>query len=145
MRLDQVDTDDSGNYSIAYNKTGGIVCLIISPNPNGQTTVFDEKTNSDISVPANSKFNLISILPESRIINNSRNNAMVSPFSKLISRRLQVLARDSATSNISRDALYKKAGIEVVIRFGLSSGLSSASGKSNESSRASTSQISKSG
>ena len=73
-------TDDTGNYSISFNKTGGVVCLFISPNPNGRTTVFDEKTNSDVLISANSKFNLVSILPENRIIENSRKNAMVSPF-----------------------------------------------------------------
>ncbi len=135
-------TDDTGNYSISFNKTGGVVCLFISPNPNGRTTVFDEKTNSDVLISANSKFNLVSILPENRIIENSRKNAMVSPFSKLIARRLQVLAIDSATSNISRDALYKKAGREVVIRFGLSNGLFSASRNSKENTGAIKSQIS---
>ena len=51
-----------------------------------------------------------------------------SPFSKLLARRLQSLMKESGNGG-DVNALYKRASKEVVIRFGLSSGLSSASGK----------------
>lgn len=135
------NTNDEGDYSLIYYRTGSVVCLTVSSDSSGQTKLFDEKNSSDIAVPASSTFKLITILPESKIINNSRKNAMVSPFSKLLARRLQYLIKqggDSADSN----ALFKKASKEIVIRFGLQSGLSAASGKSLLTPKAATSSIS---
>ena len=70
--LAQETTDDSGNYSLSYKKTGSIVCLTVSASSSGKTTLFDENTNADVSVPSTSTFKLVSILPESRITENSR-------------------------------------------------------------------------
>ncbi|HMV78892.1 MAG TPA: DUF1566 domain-containing protein [Leptospiraceae bacterium] len=122
-------TDDTGNYSLNYIKTGSAVCLTVSGHTNGKTTVFDEKTNSDISVASSSSLKLVSVLPESRLQNNTRKNMLASPFSRLISQRLQALVKE-AGSSADIDKLYKKASKEAVIRFGLSSGLSVSSGKS---------------
>ncbi|HRG48761.1 MAG TPA: putative Ig domain-containing protein, partial [Leptospiraceae bacterium] len=134
-------TDASGNYSLEYNKTGGVICLTVSPDPNGNTTLFDEKMNSDVSVPVSSSFQLVTIIPESKIIGNSRKNMLVSPFSKLLARRLQALVK-TAGSGTGINALYKKASKEVVIRFGLSSGLSNTSSKEILSPRSTTTSIS---
>lgn len=123
-------TDASGNYSLEYNKTGGVICLTVSPDSNGNTTLFDEKVNSDVSVPASSSFKLVTVIPESKITGNSRKNMLVSPFSKLLARRLQALVK-TAGSGADINALYKKASKEVVIRFGLQNGISSASGRSS--------------
>lgn len=134
-------TDEEGNYSLTYYRTGSVVCLTVSSDFSGQTKLFDEKTNSNVAIPASSTFKLITILPESKIINNSRKNAMVSPFSKLLSRRLQYLVKqagDSANTN----SLFRKASKEIVIRFGLQNGLSAASGKSLLTPKATTSSIS---
>ncbi|MBK6604196.1 MAG: putative Ig domain-containing protein [Leptospiraceae bacterium] len=133
-------TDELGNYSLVYNKTGSVVCLTVATNPNGKTSLFDEKANSDVSVPTTSTFKLVTILPESKIINNNRKNAMVSPFSKLLAKRLQYLIKQAGEgANVS--ALHKKASKEIVVRFGLQSGLSASSGKANPSPRASTTSI----
>ncbi|HRG47684.1 MAG TPA: NHL repeat-containing protein [Leptospiraceae bacterium] len=133
-------TDESGNYSLVYNKTGGTVCLSVHSNANGKATLYDEKTQTDISIPASSTFNLVTVLPESRIIANSRTNAVVSPFSKLINRRLQYLIKQAGDS-ADTSSLYKKASKEIVIRFGLNSGISSISSKALLE-RATTSSIS---
>lgn len=121
-------TDEFGNYSLAYSKTGGVICLTVSGSGNGKTEMFDEKSNSNIPVLASSDFKLVTILPESRLTGNSRKNINASPFSKLLARRLQSLIKESGNGG-DVNALYKRASKEVVIRFGLSSGLSSASGK----------------
>lgn len=127
--LAQETTDDSGNYSLSYKKTGSIVCLTVSASSSGKTTLFDENTNADVSVPSTSTFKLVSILPESRITENSRQNTMISPFSKLLARRLQYLATQAGTG-ANMTALHKRASKEIVIRFGLQSGLSAASSRS---------------
>nr|HNI26719.1 hypothetical protein [Leptospiraceae bacterium] len=101
-------TDDTGNYSLNYIKTGSAVCLTVSGHTNGKTTVFDEKTNSDISVASSSSLKLVSVLPESRLQNNTRKNMLASPFSRLISQRLQALVKE-AGSSADIDKLYKKA------------------------------------
>lgn len=126
---------DTGSYSLVYNKTGSIVCITVTPNPNGQTKMFDEKLNSDITLPGNSSFKLVTILPESKIINNNRKNTLISPFSKMLGRRFQNLIRQ-AGENADKNALHRKASKEIVIRFGLSSGLSVASSSSMYSTRA---------
>ncbi len=133
-------TDDLGNYSLVYNKTGSVVCLTVSTNSNGKTTLFDEKANSDVTVPATSTFKLTTVLPESKIINNSRKNAMVSPFSKLLSKRLQYLVKQGG-EGADTSKLFRKASKEIVIRFGLQSGLSLASGKVTLNSRAANTTI----
>ena len=120
-------TDTNGFYSITYDKTGGMICVTISGEQN--TTMYDEKTAKDLSIPSNSNFKLVSILPESKFSSNTKKNTLLSPFSKLLSRRMESLIKQSGEGG-DISALYRKASKEVVIRFGLSSGLSTASQKS---------------
>ena len=127
--------EDTGGYSLVYNKTGSIVCLTVSPNSNGQTKMFDEKLNSDITISGSSNFKLVTILPESKISNNNRKNTLISPFSKMLGRRFQNLIRQSG-EGADKTALHRKASKEIVIRFGLSSGLSAAASPSMYSTRA---------
>ena len=54
-------TDTNGFYSITYDKTGGMICVTISGEQN--TTMYDEKTAKDLSIPSTSNFKLVSILP----------------------------------------------------------------------------------
>ncbi|MBL0263645.1 MAG: DUF1566 domain-containing protein [Leptospiraceae bacterium] len=119
-------TDITGLYSISYNKVGGMICITISGDQN--TTMYDEKSGKDLPVPSTSDFKLVSILPESKFSGNAKKNALISPFSKLLSKRMETLIKQ-AGEGADVSALYKKASKEVVIRFGLSSGLSSASQK----------------
>ena len=112
--LSSGSTDDTGNYSLTYDKTGGTICVRVSGDPSGKTTVFDEKSNADVFVAPNSNFNLVTILPESRLIGNSRKNTMLSPFSKILGKRLQSLMRQAGVG-ADPNALYKKASKEIVI------------------------------
>lgn len=121
-------TDESGNYSLNYIKTGSAVCLTVSGHTNGKTAMFDEKTNADVSVSSSSGLKMVTVIPESRLQNNTRKNMLASPFSRLISQRLQALVKE-AGSGADIDKLHKKASKEAVIRFGLSTGLSVSSGK----------------
>lgn len=129
ITLAEGKTDESGKYDLVFNKTDSVVCIIISPNPNGQTTIFDEKLMTDIIVPSNSSFQLTKVIPESKIKNNNMNNAHISPFSKMATKRFQSLVKQ-ADSYTDPTLLYRKASKEIVIRFGLNTGLSALSTRS---------------
>ncbi|HNF27341.1 MAG TPA: hypothetical protein PKN56_26000 [Leptospiraceae bacterium] len=122
-------TDDSGNYSIAFSRTGGLVCITVSASGTGSTKMYDEKSNTDITLTSSSTFKLSKVLSETKITGSKRQGLLVSPFSKFAAARFQNLAK-TADSKTDMNALYKKASKEVVIRFGLSTGLSSSSQKS---------------
>jgi len=126
-------TDSNGDYSLTYLKTDFFICLTVSGESGGNTKMFDEKENADITLAPSSNFKLVTVIPESKFANNSRKNQLASPFSSLVSRRLQTLAKQ-AGAGADLVALNKKASKEVVIRFGLSSGLSSVSGKATATS-----------
>jgi len=126
-------TDSNGDYSLTYLKTGSFICVTVSGESGGNTKMYDEKENADISLAPSSNFKLVTVIPEGKFANNSRKNQLASPFSSLVSRRLQTLAKQSG-ANADLVALNKKASKEVVIRFGLSSGLSSASGRATTTS-----------
>ncbi|HNF17099.1 MAG TPA: hypothetical protein PK453_25810, partial [Leptospiraceae bacterium] len=122
-------TDDSGNYSIAFSRTGGLVCITVTAAGTGSTKMYDEKSNTDITLTSSSTFKLSKVLSETKITGSKRQGLLVSPFSKFAAARFQNLAK-TADSKTDMNALYKKASKEVVIRFGLSTGLSSSSQKS---------------
>lgn len=115
-------TDEDGDYSIKYSRTNSIVCVVVSPSSTGKTTVFDEKSGRNLAVGNSSKFELITVIPESKINSNPTKSRPISPFSKFLSARFAALVKADKTTDQS--ALYKKASKEIVIRFGLSSGLS---------------------
>jgi len=119
-------TDDSGNYSLSFSRTGGLVCITVSAGTGGSTKMFDEKSNADITLSPSSNFKLSKVLSETKITGSKRQGVLVSPFTKFAAARFQNLAK-AADSKTDRNALYKKAGKEVVIRFGLNRGLSSGS------------------
>ncbi|MBK8398092.1 MAG: DUF1554 domain-containing protein [Leptospiraceae bacterium] len=133
--LAKENTDENGNYSLSFNKTGSVVCVTISARPDGLTRIYDEASDSDIDLAGNSNFQLTNILPEAKISNNNRQNVLVSPFSKMHAKRFQKLVSISGTQ-ADKNSLHKRASKEIVIRFGLHSGLSSASSPSMYSVRA---------
>lgn len=119
------ETDEEGFYSLNYYKTGGLICLTISAKPDSSSRIYDEKLKSDLTLSA-SDFNIVSILPESKFTQNAKKNTIASPFSNMLFKRFQFLVKESSPgTDISQ--LYRKASKELVVRFGLSSGLSSAS------------------
>jgi|JI10StandDraft_1071094.scaffolds.fasta_scaffold166045_2 hypothetical protein len=124
-------TDGNGDYSLTYFKTGSFACLTILGDPSGNTKMFDEKENADIALASSSSFKLVKIIDESKITNNNQ-KIIASPFSTMHSRRLQALMKQSGSTDMA--AMNKKASKEVVIRFGLSSGLSSASARATTTS-----------
>ena len=126
-------TDSNGDYSLTYLKTGSFICVTVSGESGGNTKMYDEKENADISLAPSSNFKLVTVIPEGKFANNARKNQLASPFSSLVSRRLQTLAKQSGAS-ADLVALNRKASKEVVIRFGLSSGLSSVSGRATTTS-----------
>ncbi len=127
--LGQATTDENGNYSVLYNKTNSVICVRVKASADGFTKMYDEKTRTDISIPPNSDFNLTNIFPEDKLVNSARGNNSVSPFSRMVSRRFANLMASSSGRG-SASSLNQRASKEVVIRFGLSSGLSSSNSNS---------------
>ncbi len=115
-------TDSVGEYSLTYAKTGSNVCLIIKKNPNGKSAVFDEKTGQNILIGTDSKFEMQTVIQESKIKAN-RKSTLVSPFSRMLFSRLKVLAKQ-AGSSADMSKLIPQASKEIVIRFGLNKGFS---------------------
>ena len=115
-------TDSTGFYSLAYPRTGSNVCLIIKKNPNGKSAVFDEKTSQDVVLGTDSKFEMQTVIQESKIKGN-RKDTLVSPFSRMLFSRLKVLAKQ-AGSSADLSKLIPQASKEIVIRFGLNKGFS---------------------
>ncbi len=126
------NTDNNGDYSLTYNRTGSAVCLTVSGDPRGNTKMFDEKESADLALTSNSNFKQTSIIVESKLTGNTSKRQLISPFSNLLAKRLQYLTKQSG-SNTNLATLHTKASKEVVIRFGLST-LSSASGRATTSS-----------
>lgn len=62
------------------------------------------------------------IVSNFNIASNPAKTRTVSPFSKLLSSRFAALVKANGTAD--QNTLYKKASKEIVIRFGLNSGLS---------------------
>ncbi|MDX1957355.1 MAG: hypothetical protein SFU98_02220 [Leptospiraceae bacterium] len=120
-------TDENGNYSIFYNQGNGVVCVRILASKTNNTRVFDEKTKADLPITS-SDFNITNTFSEDKLINSSRSNVSISPFSKMISRRLANLMQASGGKQ-TPSSLNQRASKEVVIRFGLNSGLSSISSR----------------
>ncbi len=129
--LGSASTDENGNYSVLYNKTNGIVCIRVKASADGFTKMYDEKTRTDISISPNSDFNLTNIFSEDKLVGSARGNNSVSPFSRMVSRRFANLIASSGGRQTPRE-LNQLASREVVIRFGLSSGLASSNTRNNE-------------
>jgi hypothetical protein len=137
--LATTDTDDLGNYSLKYNKTGKIVCVTVSGNAFGSSKMYDEKMGTDVSIPES--FELVNIISESKIQAGRKKNSVISLLSRMITGRLQNLQQANGGNDDINSSL-KKASKELVIRFGLNSGLSNIAGKSiKEESSAATKNI----
>ncbi|MCB1179029.1 MAG: DUF1566 domain-containing protein [Leptospiraceae bacterium] len=122
-------TDSSGNYSIDYSKTGSSVCVTVGPRTEGTTLLYDEKSKKDLSVSSNSTFSLVNVVREDSITGNKKSSIFISPLTKILSQRMQTLAKENPGTSSS--ILARRAGKEIVIRFGLSSALSSKSFNKN--------------
>jgi hypothetical protein len=114
-------TDDLGNYTVEFRRTGGVVCLQVLPSPLGIASVYDEKSRKNISIPADSNFKLVNIIDENKITTTTR-KLPISAITSMIANRVGVLSK--AGPGVSPEKLVKKAGKEVVIRFGLRTNLS---------------------
>ncbi len=122
--LGVTNTDSNGEYTILYNKSNGLICLQVTPHQNGLSTMYDEKTKQDIPILPSSNFKMNSLIQESKIRGNSKSGNFITPFSRMVSRRFQFLIKN-AGSNPDLPSLNRRASRELVIRFGLGSGLSS--------------------
>ena len=120
--LQSDSTNSDGDYTLTFGKKGGAYCLTVGPNAQGTTKMYDEKTGTEVSIPADSKFQITTIYPESKITGNKKSNFLLSPFSRMLTKRIQYLMKSGAGTDVSQ--LHTRASRELVIRFGLNKGLS---------------------
>jgi hypothetical protein len=113
-------TDNRGAYSITFPRQGTAICLSIDPSPDGSSTMYDEKSERYISLSADSQFRLTSIYPEDKVQGNQRSSFTISPFSRMLTSRIQYLVKQG-NSDISK--AHTQASKELVIRFGLNKGV----------------------
>jgi hypothetical protein len=123
-------TNEAGEYSLTLRKTGSPVCIRVSPQLTG-TRVFDEKMGRDLPIDTPASLNLVHIFREDMNSSSNRSTIFISPFSRMIHNRVQTLAKANPNTSVSQ--LTRKAGREVVIRFGLTRGLSQSRGFSSRS------------
>ncbi|MCB1176854.1 MAG: hypothetical protein KDK36_04655, partial [Leptospiraceae bacterium] len=119
--LSTTTTDNSGFYSSPFYRTGGVLCVKISPIPGGNTTVYDETLKKDINLTSSSSLNLTHIVNESTLTENKRGGIFISPISQILNKRVQALLKQNPGANLANAT--KKASKEIVIRFGLNQGL----------------------
>lgn len=118
-------TDDKGQYSVSYSRTGGLLCVVVEASSNGKSQLYDEKLAKDIAILPDSNLTLQTIVPEGTV--ESRQSPIAtSPISRIVLSRLQNIAKDN-TDPTKLAAMYRKASKEAVIRFGLNKGVSSKS------------------
>lgn len=61
-------TDENGDYSVKYNKTNSIVCIVVSASSSGNTVMHDEKSGQDLKMDKSSKFELITVILDWKIL-----------------------------------------------------------------------------
>lgn len=105
-----------------------MICITISGDQN--TTMYDEKSGKICRFRLLLSLNWFLFFLKVNFLVTQKERSHLS-FSKLLSKRMETLIKQ-AGEGADVSALYKKASKEVVIRFGLSSGLSSASQKTND-------------
>ncbi|MCP5499418.1 MAG: putative Ig domain-containing protein [Leptospiraceae bacterium] len=123
-------TDSEGKYSVTYARSGQPVCVVVSPHPDGGSTMYDEKSKKDIPW-TDSSFYLQSVTREPATVkpdasdlssaskmNTKLDYANVSPLTRIASKRLETLGKDNSSRD-NLDKLSKQANQEVVLRFGL--------------------------
>ena len=124
LSLGNSNTDELGNYSVTFLRTGASVCVRISADPRGISRMLDEKTGRELPLPPSSTFELTNIINESSISGVAKSDALVSPFSSMLSRRVTGKTKEigKPLTPSDMDKVVRAAGKEVVIRFGLNKG-----------------------
>ena len=85
--------------------------------------MLDEKSGKELPLAPDSTFSLTNIINESTIPASSKKNAIVSPFSNMLSRRVMGKSSEQTISSQSDlEKAVRSSGKEVVIRFGLNRG-----------------------
>ncbi|MCP5513808.1 MAG: DUF1566 domain-containing protein [Leptospiraceae bacterium] len=126
--LAETTTDESGNYTVRYAKTGQPVCVLVTPASNGKTLMYDETQKKNISWNGSS-FYLDSIIAEPSGLTSK--GALSSPFSRMASR---VFARTMQKADSSfANAVASSSSQQLVSMFGLNRGF--IKGKSSTRSR----------
>ena len=88
-------SDDSGNYSLKYKKTGSTVCVVVTPTGTSQIQVFSPPTRTNIPTSW-SKGNLMAVINEPAPTNAgftaANKTVNVNPFTRMTARRFSALS-----------------------------------------------------
>jgi Concanavalin A-like lectin/glucanases superfamily len=119
-------SDDSGNYSIKYKKTGTTMCVVVTPTGTSQIQVFSPTTKANVPTSW-SKGNLMAVINEPATTNAgftvANKTVNVNPFTRMTARRFSAL---SAINPSSRGRVFFR-----VIPFAERSAYSERGGASN--------------
>lgn len=104
--LASTTSDDTGNYSIKYKKTGSTVCIVVTPTGTSQIQVFSP--TAKVNVPTSwSKGNLMAVINEPATSNAGftagTKTVNVNPFTRMTARRFSAL---SAINPSSRSRVF---------------------------------------
>jgi hypothetical protein len=104
--LASTTSDDLGNYSIKYKKTGSTVCVVVTPTGTSQIQVFSPTTKANVPTSW-SKGNLMAVINEPATSNAGftagSKTVNVNPFTRMTARRFSAL---SAINPSSRSRVF---------------------------------------
>ncbi|HMV80945.1 MAG TPA: DUF1566 domain-containing protein [Leptospiraceae bacterium] len=132
--LSEGRTDQSGNYELKYFQSGRPVCVIVSPDTNGSSKMYDEKSGKQISW-TDSENSLVTVMNEPTVFANGKkikNRLNISPISSLSLRRIEELVK-SNTDPALLGSVTKRANKEIAFRLGLKGSFSGKELKNNDS------------
>ncbi len=99
-------SDDSGNYSIKYKKTGSTMCVVVTPTGTSQIQVFSPTTKTNVPTSW-SKGNIMAVINEPETSNAgftaANKTVNVNPFTRMAARRFSAL---SAINPSSRGSVF---------------------------------------
>ena len=88
-------SDEFGNYSLKYKKTGSTVCVVVTPTGTSQIQVFSPATRTNIPTSW-SKGNLMAVINEPAPTNAgftpANKTVNVNPFTRMTARRFSALS-----------------------------------------------------
>lgn len=88
-------SDEFGNYSLKYKKTGSTVCVVVTPTGTSQIQVFSPATRTNIPTSW-SKGNLMAVINEPATSNAGftagNKTVNVNPFTRMTARRFSALS-----------------------------------------------------
>lgn len=127
-------TDQSGNYELKYFQSGRPVCVIVSPDTNGSSKMYDEKSGRQIAW-TNAESSLVTVMNEPTAYTNGKkvkSRMVLSPLSSLSLKRIEELVKSNTDPSLLGN-VTRRANKEITFRLGLKNSPSGRDIKNNDS------------